>query len=154
MSAISVEGEDKFPGLILIKPPVDPAMANHRAWRAARIAGGNAQGDALGLARIHGGLTALLGPRALAAATAERFRGTESAFDLPIAFGAGFMLNVDGLFGPSARAFGHSGWGGSFAFRDPDADLGVAYVMNRMLGFGDKPDPRRVRLLDALYGAF
>ncbi len=157
--------QNPYSRISYLNPPIDPAMANHRAWRAARIAGGNAQGDALGLARIYGGLTALLGPRALAAATAERFRGTESAFDLPIAFGAGFMLNVDGLFGagfmlnvdglfgPSAEAFGHSGWGGSFAFRDPDADLGVAYVMNRMLGFGDKPDPRRVRLLDALYGA-
>ena len=41
----------------------------------------------------------------------------------------------------------------SYAFADPDAGLGVAYVMNRMLGFGDDPDPRRVRLLDALYGA-
>ena len=50
-------------------------------------------------------------------------------------------------------AFGHSGWGGSFAYADPDAGLGIAYVMNRMIGFGDDPDPRRVRLLDALYSA-
>lgn len=63
------------------------------------------------------------------------------------------MLNMDGLLGPSARAFGHSGWGGSYAFADPEAGLGVAYVMNRMLGFGNHPDPRRVRLLEALYGA-
>lgn len=63
------------------------------------------------------------------------------------------MLNMDGQFGPSARAFGHGGWGGSYAFADPEAGLGVAYVMNRMLGFGNDPDPRRIRLLDALYGA-
>ena len=136
-----------------LNPPVNPAMANSRAWRAARIAGGSGQGDALGLARIFGALAGPLGLKTLAAATAERFRGVESAFELPIAFGAGFMLNVGELFGPSARAYGHSGWGGSFAFADPDRGLGVAYVMNRMLGFGDKPDPRRVLLLDALYGA-
>ena len=137
-------------------PPAHPAMANERAWRAAEIAGGGGQGDAQGLARIFGELAgggATLSRDTLAAATAERFRGRESAFDLPIAFGAGFMLNVDGLFGPSPAAFGHSGWGGSFAFTDPDAGLGVAYVMNRMLGFGDAPDPRRIRLLGALYGA-
>ncbi len=127
-------------------------MANSRAWRAARIAGGSGQGDALGLARIFGALAGPLGLKTLAAATSERFRGVESAFELPIAFGAGFMLNVGELFGPSAPAYGHSGWGGSFAFADPDRGLGVAYVMNRMLGFGDDPDPRRVRLLDALYG--
>jgi len=62
------------------------------------------------------------------------------------------MLNTDGLFGPSPRAFGHCGWGGSFAFADSDAGLGVAYVMNRMQGFGPDPDPRRIRLLDTLYG--
>ncbi len=65
-----------------------------------------------------------------------------------MAFSAGFMLNMDGLFGPSPHAFGHSGWGGSFAFADPDAGLGVAYVMNRMQGFSPDPDPRRIRLLD------
>ena len=131
-------------------------MANERAWRAAEVAGGNGQSDALGLARIFGELAgggATLSRDTLAAATAERFRGRESAFDLPIAFGAGFMLNVDGLFGPSPAAFGHSGWGGSFAFTDPDVGLGVAYVMNRMLGSGYDSDPRRTRLLDALYGA-
>ena len=137
-------------------PPVSPAMANERAWRAAEVAGGNGQSDALGLARIFGELAgggATLSRDTLAAATAERFRGRESAFDLPIAFAAGFMLNEGGLFGLSVRAYGHSGWDGSFAFADPDRGLGVVYVMNRMLGFGDRADPRRVRLLDALYGA-
>ena len=134
-------------------PPDHPAMANSRAWRAAEIAGGNGQGEARGLARIYGAVDRLLGPETLAAATGMRFRGVESAFDFPIAFAAGFMLNLDGLFGPSPRAFSHSGWGGSFAFADPDAGLSVAYVMNRMLGFDDAPDPRRTRLLDALYGA-
>ncbi|MFP6729550.1 MAG: serine hydrolase domain-containing protein [Alphaproteobacteria bacterium] len=134
-------------------PVAHPAMASERAWRAAEIAGGNGQSDALGMARIFGAMDRLLSPDTLAAAAAERFRGKEAAFDLPIAFGAGFMLNLDGLFGPSLRAFGHSGWGGSFAFFNPDAGLGVAYVMNRMLGFGDDIDPRNIRLLNALYGA-
>ncbi len=144
-----------------LNPRADPEWANQRAWRAAEIPGANGQSDALGLARIYGALSRggsfgghrLLGPEAIAAMTAERFRGLEAGFDNPIAFGAGFMLNMDGLFGPSPRAFGHSGWGGSFAFADPDTGLGVAYVVNRMLGFGDDPDPRRLRLLDALYGA-
>ena len=62
------------------------------------------------------------------------------------------MLNEAAELGPGPRAFGHNGWGGSYAFADPEAGLGVAFVMNRMLGFGDDPDPRQTRLLDALYG--
>jgi CubicO group peptidase (beta-lactamase class C family) len=142
-----------------LNPKLDAEIANQRSWRAAEVPGGNGHGDALGLARIYGALSQggmiddhrLIGPQALAAACAERFRGLEIGFDNPMAFGAGFMLNVDGLFGPSPRALGHSGWGGSFAFADPDTGLGVAYVMNRMQGFGDDPDPRRVRLLETLY---
>ena len=144
-----------------LNPKFKAEVANQRVWRAAEVPGGNGQGDALGLARIYGALSRggtidghrLIGPQALAAASAERFRGLEIGYDNPMAFGAGFMLNVDGLFGPAPRAFGHSGWGGSFAFADPDARLGIAYVMNRMQEFGDEPDPRRVRLLEALYAS-
>ncbi|MEE2981526.1 MAG: serine hydrolase domain-containing protein [Pseudomonadota bacterium] len=139
--------------------PVD--IPNQRPWRAAEIPAANGHGDAIGLAKLYGALAQggsldgarLLGRGTLAAATEERFRGNEAGFDRPMAFGAGFMLNVDHEFGPSDAAFGHSGWGGSFAYADPDAGLGVAYVMNRMLGFGDRPDPRRLALLDALYSA-
>lgn len=139
--------------------PVD--IPNQRAWRAAEIPAANGQGDARSLARLYGALAQgglldgvrLLGRGALASATEERFRGKEAGFDRSMAFGAGFMLNVDHEYGPSDTAFGHSGWGGSFAYADPDACLGVAYVMNRMLGFGDRPDPRRLSLLNALYSA-
>jgi len=142
-----------------LNPRINAETANQRAWRAAEVPAGNGQSDALGLARIYGALARegsfdghrLLGLEAVAAATAERFRGLEAGFDSPMAFSAGFMLNMNDLFGPSRRAFGHSGWGGSFAFADPDTGLSVAYVMNRMQGFGPDPDPRRIRLLDTLY---
>lgn len=147
--------------IVNLNPRIDPAQPNDRAWREAEIPAANGQGDALGLARIFGALARggtldgarLLGPETLAAATAERFRGAEAGFGEPMRFAAGFMLNEGGAYGRSPRAFGHHGWGGSYAFADPDAGLGVAYVMNHMLGFGGDPDPRRVRLLDALYGA-
>ena len=58
-------------------------------------------------------------------------------------------------FGPHVGAghFGHTGWGGSTAFADPARRLGFAYVTNRLLGFDDGVDPRRARLLDAVYAA-
>lgn len=48
------------------------------------------------------------------------------------AYGFGFMKPFPMLpFGSSARAFGHTGTGGSFGYADPDHALGYAYVMNR-----------------------
>ena len=55
-------------------------------------------------------------------------------------------------FGSSPRAFGAPGAGGSFAFADPDARLGYAYVMNK-LDFYLKDDPREKALRDAVYRA-
>ena len=142
-----------------VNPRVRPTTPNTRAWRAAEVPSGSGHSDAPSLARITGALARggeiagvrLIGPRGLAAATAERFRGKEAGFGWPIRFGAGFMLNQGGEFGPSERAFGHVGWGGFFAFADPDKRLGVAFVMNRMATFGEAPDPRRTRLVEALY---
>jgi CubicO group peptidase (beta-lactamase class C family) len=52
-----------------------------------------------------------------------------------------------------AGHFGHTGWGGSVAFADPARRLGFAFVTSRLLGFDDGVDPRRARLLDAVYAA-
>ena len=52
-------------------------------------------------------------------------------------------------FGPNPRAFGHTGWGGSFGFADPDAGIGAAYVMNRM-GPDLIGDARAVALAQAI----
>jgi CubicO group peptidase (beta-lactamase class C family) len=73
-------------------------------------------------------------------------------------FSAGFMkdpVGGDGEkerhdFGPSQRAFGHPGAGGSLAFGDPDRALGFAYVMNQM-EYGVLPNPKSRRLVRALY---
>ena len=55
-------------------------------------------------------------------------------------------------FGPSLRAFGHPGAGGSHAFADPETGLAFAYVMNQM-EHGVMPNAKARRLVDALYGS-
>jgi len=50
------------------------------------------------------------------------------------------------------RAFGAPGAGGSFAFADPDAHLGYAYVMNK-LDFYLENNPREKAPRDAVYRA-
>jgi len=139
--------------------PAPNALApNDRAWRAAEVPGGNGHADAKALATIYGTLAqgggSLISPGGLAAATAERFRGEDSGFLLPAAFGAGFRLG-DAAFGAAAspNSFGHSGWGGAVAFADPTARLGFAYVTNHMRDFLDGVDLRRKRLEDAVYAA-
>jgi CubicO group peptidase (beta-lactamase class C family) len=72
---------------------------------------------------------------------------------VPSYYSLGFLRpGPDALFGSSARAFGTPGAGGSFAFADPDARLGYAYVMNKM-DFFMFDDPREKALRDAVYRA-
>jgi len=83
-----------------------------------------------------------------------RFDGVDACFLAPTVFGAGFRRDAVG-FGPhvSPGNFGHTGWGGSVAFADPARGLGFAFVTNHLLGFDDGVDPRRRRVLDAVYQA-
>ncbi|MER5850002.1 serine hydrolase [Streptomyces sp. NPDC002012] len=49
------------------------------------------------------------------------------------------------------RTFGHDGAGGSCGLADPEADLALGYVMNRM-GPRISDDPRKTALIEAVYG--
>jgi CubicO group peptidase (beta-lactamase class C family) len=141
------------PELIDVRP-------NDRAWRAAEIPGGNGHATAGALARIYGMMACggtldgkrLISREGIAAATRERFRGMDASFGTPSAFGAGFQLD-EACYGrrASAGSFGHTGWGGSVAFADPGAGIGFAFLTCRMLGFDDGNDPRRERLVEAVY---
>jgi CubicO group peptidase (beta-lactamase class C family) len=85
--------------------------------------------------------------------------GPDLVLQTETAFSAGFMMDPLGpdrrklrtAFGPSQRAFGHPGAGGSHAFADPENGLAFAYVMNQMQP-GVLPDDRSVRLVKAIYG--
>ena len=73
----------------------------------------------------------------------------------PAGFGLGFMTPLSSHFfgdGPSARAFGHAGQGGtSFAMADPDHDLVAAVLFNAGLDADTALSFRRVHLVDAIY---
>jgi CubicO group peptidase (beta-lactamase class C family) len=60
------------------------------------------------------------------------------------------MRNGEGVYGPNPNTLGHSGWGGSCAFGDPDAGLSAAYIMNRQ-STALQGDSRAQRLIAALY---
>jgi CubicO group peptidase (beta-lactamase class C family) len=67
-------------------------------------------------------------------------------------YGLGFNLPNDMLKLGGHRSFGHYGAGGSVGFADPDAEVGFAYVMNKMF-LGLTGDPRTATLIDAAYAA-
>lgn len=139
---------------------------NTPAWRAAVIPSANGHGTARAVARIYAGLIGpvaadsgapavsapLLGPAALAEATAPASTGTDLVLGRSSRFGLGFQLpEPERPLGPNPGAFGHFGAGGSLGLADPEAGLAFAYLMNR--GGPRWQSPRNRALLEALYAS-
>jgi CubicO group peptidase (beta-lactamase class C family) len=106
-------------------------------------------------ALAEGGAELGLTPETFARVTAlpDASHPTDEVLGLPSYFSLGFMRPGPDLpFGSTERAIGSPGAGGSFAFADPDARLGFAYVMNK-LDFYLSDDPREKSLRDAVYRA-
>jgi CubicO group peptidase (beta-lactamase class C family) len=137
--------------MALTNPQQDPEAPNTRAWRAAEIPAANGQASALGLATLYAGLPRLLSAETLARMTAPAT--SDGRKDIFLGFtdswGMGVALNKPGIYGPNVRAFGHSGWGGSFGCTDPDADVAIGYVCNQM-GAELVGDPRTAGLCMAV----
>lgn len=140
-----------------------PSQMNESRVRQASLPSMGGIGTARALARFYG-LLACGGGGFFDAGSLEsmhtiRTRGVDAVLRHDIAFSAGFMMDppdgtggkVRAVMGPSLRAFGHPGAGGSLAFADPDNGIGFAYVMNQMEP-GVLPGGRALRLVRALYG--
>ncbi|MDF6022159.1 serine hydrolase domain-containing protein [Streptomyces sp. JH34] len=149
----------------LLNPVTGTAAANTPEWRAAEIPAANGHGTARAVAALYGilaGRGSLDGSRILSEEAAERVReGQGSCRDLVL--GAGFahetelglglwLSGANGSYGPNPRAVGHDGAGGSCGLADPEAGIALGYVMNRM-GPHIADDPRKMALVDAVYGA-
>jgi len=142
-------------------PWAAPSGRGTDEWRRVEIPSANGHATAPALARLMGALAnggmldgkSLITPAGIKAATAERIVGRDLVLPYDISWGAGFMRNTPNFYyGPTAEAFGHSGWGGSCAFADPTRGLSGAYVMNRQ-GNALIGDPRAVRLIEAAYAS-
>ncbi|MBG0857791.1 beta-lactamase family protein [Streptomyces spinoverrucosus] len=149
----------------LTNPAVGATEANTPEWRAAEIPAANGHGTARAVAALYGivaGRGTYEGRRLLSPEAAERVReGQGSCRDLVL--GAGFdgetevglglwLSGPNGSYGPNPRAVGHDGFGGSCGLADPEAGVSLGYVMNRM-GPHIADDPRKMALVNALYGA-
>lgn len=91
-------------------------------------------------------------------AGSQKTAGVDETFQIPTAFATGFMKDpldekgekVRRLFGPSHRAYGQPGAGGSHAFADPEHGVSFAYVMNQM-ETGVLPNRKSLDLVEMLY---
>ncbi len=152
---------DSLLAKVMGNPPLAPSAANLPAWRRAEIPAANGHGNARSVARVMAALACggslggvrVLSEAALTRATAEQCFGEDLVLGVPMRWGQGFMLASAALpLGPSKRAFGHGGWGGSLGVADPDARVSWAYAMNQMSA-GTLGDTRAFELAQAFYAA-
>ena len=145
----------------------DPDIWGSPRLHAAEIPAANGICDARSLARLYGGCVSevttgsgagfrILTPEQVDRAVQQQTKGPDCILlGLDIQWGLGFNVNrglieAAGLGG--RRAFGHFGMGGSAGWADPDAELGMGYVMNKM-EIGTTGDSRSFRLMRACLDA-
>ena len=132
-------------------------IQNTKAWRQAEIPSANGQGNAGGLAKFYSLIVPednslkLLKDDTVNQMTTMQIEGRDLVLAVQVRWGVGFILNKHKvIYGPVESAFGHSGYGGSCAFGDPENKIGISYVMNRMLD-NFNADGRSIELINATY---
>ena len=138
-----------------------PGGVDESTARRAEIPSANGHATAPALARLMAILAldgeldgeAVLPPGLAAEAGRQRIVGRDLVLPYDMSWGAGFIRN-EGLwiYGAGCQTFGHSGWGGSCAFADPERGVSGAYVMNRQSA-ELIADSRARRLIEAAYAA-
>jgi CubicO group peptidase (beta-lactamase class C family) len=146
-------------GLAFFKPWSAAPAKDEARWRTLRLPSSSGHGTAPALARLHQAFARdghvdghdVLEPGLAAEVARPRITGDDLVLPYRLSWGAGVLRNDPvGIYGPGKFSFGHSGWGGSCGFADPERRLSAAYVMNHqspeLIG-----DPRAVGLIEALY---
>ena len=131
------------------------ATINRRDLLRVEFPSMNGIGEVRAIAKVYGTLATGGSALGLHKATVDELEaeapvGFDEVFRLDSAFAMGFMKPFPILpFGTSARAYGHSGMGGSFGFADPESGIGYAYAMNRG-GYSLPTDPRELAVRSAM----
>jgi CubicO group peptidase (beta-lactamase class C family) len=148
----------------IANPPdlMNMANANSAEWRRAEIPAANGHGNARSIARVYAALARggevdgvrIVSTQAIERAIVEQVSGPDAVMGVDLRFALGWALTSPAApLGPNARAFGHSGAGGSLGFADLDAKVGFGYAMNRMIQEETIRDPRWAPLIDAVYAS-
>jgi CubicO group peptidase (beta-lactamase class C family) len=134
--------------------------ANDPRWVLAEAPSSDGTAGAPSLARFFAMLAGEVdGVRLLSKALVDQARtpastGEDRVLRIPTTYGLGYALPGGPLFRPvvgSGRAFGHGGATGSLAYGDPDHELALAYVPNRMSEAIEGGEERVWSLVEAAY---
>jgi CubicO group peptidase (beta-lactamase class C family) len=137
----------KSRSFLALENPAFTGIGQVRAMARAYAAFATADGQSGGELDIHPETLDALTAPPVPPATGTRDR----VLHVDVSFSLGFLRPLEHYtFGSSPRAFGAPGAGGSFAFADPDAQVGYAYAPNKM-GLDLLLDPRETALREALY---
>lgn len=133
---------------------------NNRLTQSVEMPSANGIGDARSIAKLYsifsqGGKKVGLSDSTFNLLKQHASVPPEGAFDVVMGletyFAYGFLKpGPNLLYGNNREVFGTPGAGGSFAFADPEKEVGYAYVMSKM-GLYLVNDPREVALREAMY---
>lgn len=137
-----------------------PSDLNAPSFRAVEIPSANGIGTIRSIAKVYGDLASGGNDLGIDERTIEEMSSIPTApsggrkdvvIKVETAYSMGYSKPYgDFQFGSSTSSFGTPGTGGSFAFADPDAEIGFAYAPNRLSVYL-KDDPRELALRDAVY---
>jgi len=144
-----------------LTPWSSPGGVSLAEWRRAAIPSVTGHATAPALARMMAIFACdgvidgrrVLSGETIREAVRPRVKGADLVLPYDLAWGAGLLRN-EGLriYGPGDETVGHSGWGGSCAFADPERRVSGAYVMNRQSA-ELIADARAMALIEAAYTA-
>ncbi len=131
------------------------------AWRRAEIPAANGHGNARSVALVQSVLAGggrdssrgMISGKTCDLVFSEQSYRTDLVLGVKLRLGIGYGLNsADTPLSPNARTCFWGGWGGSIVVVDLDAEMVVAYMMNKM-GEGTLGDLRGVGIVFAAYSA-
>ena len=149
---------DEYLITAFLNPANRTKTANTAEWRLAEIPAMNCHSNSGSLAKIYDFFLSHLSNNFISsntfdALTSVAVSGDDHVMKSPMQWShAGYSVGGGKLFGKSSKAFGHTGWGGSMAFGDPENGIGCAYTMNLLTGsmLGDQ---RALKLVETIYDA-
>ena len=147
---------DEYLITAFLNPANRTKTANTPEWRLAEIPAMTCHSNSRSLAKIYDFFLSHKNNKFISSDTFDlltsvAISGDDQVMKSPMQWSyAGYSVGGGKLFGKSSQAFGHTGWGGSMAYGDPENGISCAYTMNLLTGsmLGDQ---RALKLVETVY---
>ena len=144
---------DEYTLVSFLNPGNRTKTANTKEYRLAEIPALNCHSNSKSLAQIYDYFlnSDFISKETFDQVTSIEVKGDDQVMKRPMQWSPiGFSIGGGKLFGKSNLSFGHTGWGGSMAFADPENNLSISYTMNMLTGsmLGDQ---RALSLVETTY---